>query len=95
MEHMCNSIFRTKQITTKYPIHIRNTSTLTPIPKDVDNDLPDIMMFDTDELNEIDTHHNDRENAQIKNMHTNIELPYSIYISLDYFEDTIDIDIET
>ena len=94
-ESTCNNILCTNQITTKDPIHIKSTSISTPIHKDVDNNLPEIIPFDMDELNEIDTHHDKMDDAQIKNMHINIELPYHIYMSLDPFEDAIDIDIET
>ena len=94
-ENTCNNILSTKKIATKDPIHIRNTSILKTMHNDIDNNLPDIILFDTDELNETYTYHDDRDNAQIKNTHTNIELPYNIYMSLDPFEDKIYIDINT
>ena len=54
-----------------------------------------IILFNSDELNESIDESEDIDNAQIKYIHTNIEPPYQIYMFTYPIEDTTDIEIRT
>ena len=94
-EQTCDNNIRTKKITAEDPMYMTPILTQTPIHKDIVNQESDIVPYDMDDLNVPDKYSGDIDDAQIKNMYTNIELPYHMYMLLDPFEDTIYIDIET